>query len=517
MNNQETLLDLSGRIENSLFSRLEKEFPEKNKEFFSFCTQLASKSFLAFISAHLKHQFNIKPFHRLIAEVYEEVAKPDSKIKRVIISAPPRAGKSLLAQYYVAWLCGLNDKTSNIFASYGQRLSTKFMAKVGLIIASEEYKLCFPDFPGFMTSSKTMFISGGSIFGTSVGGALTGMDAGTLELNGLPSPGIAIVDDPLKSGDSLAELDSLEAWFTDEFNTRRTGNWRQAVIATRFSPEDLHAIVLKLDGQYDSVTNTEGWLYLNLPALCKVPSEDLLGREFNESIWEDHPTLNTKELLKLEAIDELKFNTIYQGSPTLSTGNFIKLEQINKPEKELTANCIILAIDCAAASTQASDNTAFTVAGLGPNNTSIILEQIAGKYSLADCILIVKDLLVRYAIEEIAIEYSAMGHTLIPELINNYNDCNPEYVTVTKLMTSNYGNKIQRLKYVAAEHYTDTWPEAYEELKNELVLFPKAKNDDRVDSLVWALIRLKSLRPIYDDTEAFGYGGGDGFDGAMIY
>ena len=100
----------------------------------------------------------------------------------------------MLTQYYVAWLCGLNPLTAHIFSSYGQRLSTKFMSKVALIMQSSEYGECFPDFPGFQSGSNTLFKTGGSIFGTSVGGAITGMDAGTLDIVSVLSPGLAILD-----------------------------------------------------------------------------------------------------------------------------------------------------------------------------------------------------------------------------------------------------------------------------------------------------------------------------------
>ena len=208
------------------------------------------------------------------------------------------------------------------------------MSKVALIMQSVEYALCFPEFPGFMTGSNSLFKTGGSIFGTSVGGAITGMDAGTLDIKAVLSPGLAVLDDPLKNGESLAEIEALEPYYIDEFGTRRTGNWRQGLIATRFAVNDMHGIVLALDGVWHETENPTGWLYLNLSALCKDPELDPLGRKYNESIWEAHPTLNSTELLKLEKKNQWRFETVYQGNPTLSEGTLVKSVNLKFPGLE---------------------------------------------------------------------------------------------------------------------------------------------------------------------------------------
>lgn len=127
--NLELIKNLQTKSKSSLFSKYEKEYKGivPDTEFYEGCVELAPYSFLAFISACLKERFSIQPFHRLIAEIFEYVAIPNSNVKRFIISAPPRAGKSMLTQYYVSWLCGLNPMTAHIFSSYGQRLSTKLI------------------------------------------------------------------------------------------------------------------------------------------------------------------------------------------------------------------------------------------------------------------------------------------------------------------------------------------------------------------------------------------------------
>jgi phage terminase large subunit-like protein len=498
MTNLELIKKLQAQTTSSLFAKYELEYKGiiPDKDFYEGCTELASYSFLAFVSACLKERFDLQPFHRLIAEIFEYVTIPISNVKRFIISAPPRAGKSMLTQYYVAWLCGLNPMTAHIFSSYGQRLSTKFMSKVALIMQSSEYEKCFPAFPGFLPGSNTIFKTGGSIFGTSVGGAITGMDAGTLDIVSVLSPGIAILDDPLKNGESEAEIEALEPYYVDEFATRRTGNWRQGLIATRFAINDLHAIVLGIDGLWDSTMNSTGWLYCNLSALCKDPDTDPLNREYNESIWPNHPTLNQAELLKLETKKLWRFNTVYQGNPTIQTSTLIK--NINYPSV-LLFNDIIklhLVVDSASGSSEGSDNTSITICGI-QQNIPIVLEQVSGNWNIIEIRKQIAFLLSKYTnIKSIAIENASTGLALIPDYENNTNGCNPKKLPVLKLSSQQMGGKVRRLMSVEDLIYlckfSDSFIE-YEDFRKELMSFPHGKKDDRVDSFVWSLIVLKPL------------------------
>lgn len=502
MDNYQFLKQLKLQSETSLFVCYEHEYKDKpGVDFYRGCIELAPHSFLAFASAYLKERFDLQPFHRLIAELFEYSAKLDSDVKRFIISAPPRAGKSMLTQLYVSWLCGLNPLTAHIFCSYGQRLSSKFMSGVALIMQSVEYQECFPAFPGFATGSNTLFKTGGSIFGTSVGGAITGMSAGTLDILSQLSPGIAVMDDPLKNGESKAEIEALEPYYVDEFNTRRTGNWRQALIATRFAVNDLHAVVLNLDGIWDSESNPSGWVYCNLPALCLEPETDILNRKYNESIWPNHPTLNTPELLKLAAKNKWRFTTVYQGLPAVKDGTLVLRSTIGYPKTILLAEIknIILAIDSASGSTAQCDNTSLTMGAIY-NNMPCILEQISGNWTIIELRIKIAELINKWKPEKIGIENASTGLVLIPEMISNHNNCNLTKIAIDKLSPQLMGSKIRRLQAVeellAITIFSNTWQSfEYEEFIKEILAFPNGTKDDRVDSFIWALIMLKELMP----------------------
>lgn len=505
MDNYQLLKQLKARSENSLFFKYEEEYKGKipPAEFYAGCAELAPYSFLGFVSACLKERFDIQPFHRLIAELFEYVADPLSLVQRFIISAPPRAGKSMLTQYFVAWLAGLNPLTAHIFCSYGQRLSSKFMSGVALIMQSVEYQLCFPHFPGFATGSNSLFKTGGSIFGTSVSGAITGMSAGTLDIISKFSPGIAVMDDPLKNGESRAEIEALEPFWIDEFNTRRTGNWRQGLIATRFAINDLHAVVLNLDGLWDSDVNPDGWLYLNLSALCTEPQNDLLNRQLNESIWPSHPTLNTVELLKLQEKNKWRFTTVYQGLPAVKDGTIVLRSMVGRLEiiSQNKVSNIHLAIDSASGATAQCDNTSLTVGGV-IDNRPVILEQVSGNWSIIPLRIEIAKLLEKWQPEKIGIENASTGLVLIPEMVANLNGCNAKKTPIEKLSPQAYGGKIRRLQSVEElipiSIFSDTWSQvgSYDAFVDEILSFPNGAHDDRVDSFIWLLMMLKPLLSI---------------------
>ena len=78
--------------------------------------------FLAFADLMLDGKLKVAPFHEIIASNFEAVANGD--VHRLIVSCPPRSGKSMLSQVFVAWLLGRDEQTQHIIASYGQQLVT---------------------------------------------------------------------------------------------------------------------------------------------------------------------------------------------------------------------------------------------------------------------------------------------------------------------------------------------------------------------------------------------------------
>ena len=130
----------------------------------------AQNCFLAFADIMKKGDLKVVAFHEVIASAFEDLA--NRRYKRLIVSCPPRSGKSMLASMFVAWLLGRDQMTQHIIASYGQLLSGKFHKDAIGNLKHPEFKKIFPDWKGFSPDSKYDMLGGGYILPTSVGGVL---------------------------------------------------------------------------------------------------------------------------------------------------------------------------------------------------------------------------------------------------------------------------------------------------------------------------------------------------------
>ena len=214
----------------------------------------AQDCFLAFADLMLDGKLKVAPFHEIIASNFEAIARGEAQ--RLIVSCPPRSGKSMLSQVFVAWLLGRDQETQHIIASYGAQLSNRFHRGIIGYLKHKHFGRVFPSWLGFEPDSKYDMRGGGYILSTSVGGVLTGFTAGSKSEDS-PGVGALVIDDPLKSSDSRAALQGLESFWGEQASTRRTNRWAQVLIGTRFHERDLHGVLMDTDGLWDE-DNTEG-------------------------------------------------------------------------------------------------------------------------------------------------------------------------------------------------------------------------------------------------------------------
>ena len=128
--------------------------------------------------------------HVEIAKRLEAVER--GELKRLIISMPPRHGKSMLAsEFFPAWFMGRNPEKYVIAASYAQELSDDFGRKVRNQMVDTTFKRVFGDVSVAEDSSSAKRFNtsaGGAYFAVGVGGSITGRGAHLL-----------IIDDPVKN------------------------------------------------------------------------------------------------------------------------------------------------------------------------------------------------------------------------------------------------------------------------------------------------------------------------------
>lgn len=219
---------------------------------------------------------------------------------RLVVSMPPRHGKSLYcSQYLPSWYLGAFPDRQVIWASYSQNFANLFGRKCRNLI--EEFG---PNYFGVRLakdnkSASTFGLSGhdGYMSATGIGGALTGRGAHLL-----------IVDDPIKN-DAEAASETIRNnhwdWWQSTAYSRLEPGGAAIVIQTRWHEDDLTGRILEND--------TEGkWEVLNLPAIAA--ENDPLGRQPGEALW--------PERYPVEVLNEIKrtlgsyfWSALYQQTP----------------------------------------------------------------------------------------------------------------------------------------------------------------------------------------------------------
>jgi predicted phage terminase large subunit-like protein len=391
---------------------------------------------------------------------------------------------------FVAWLLGRDQQTQHIVASYGQQLSGKFHKDAIGYLKHPEFCKIFPEWKGFSRDSKYDMMGGGYILPTSVGGVLTGFTAGTTNITS-PGVGAMIVDDPLKDSTSKAALEELESWWGEQASTRRTNNWCQMVIATRFHDRDLHGVLLEADGRYNEEENPTGWRWINIAGIIETAeqlAEDPLERDMGETHWPSNTAFTVDMLMaQKRTMGSFAFSALYQGTPMTAEGQIIKDGWVirndakNCPEFDLTW----LAVDCAFSEKELADETAICVASLSHRTPGkvYIREMITGRLGFPELIAKVKHLYSFYSARVLCIEKAASGQSLIQVLKKEakipVEEMRPLKSKTTRLQAVSPLMEFSRVIFVEGD-----WIDSF---IKELTTFPYTKHDDRTDAFTWAL------------------------------
>lgn len=231
---------------------------------------------------------------------------------RIIISAPPRHGKSQLIDIYLpVWILETFRKYSVILASYGAELSEGFGRGARDIIVDNEHLL---DIRLRQDSKKvaawgTNF--GGGMVSVGLGGAITGRGANVL-----------LIDDyikEIKEALSPTYREYVWNWFTTTAYTRLEPGGSVIIIATRWHSDDLIGRVL---------TNFPGqWTNIVLPA--EAEANDILGRPIGTALFPERYPLERLEEIK-EVLGSVFYQALYQQRPVdeakkIADGNWLKI------------------------------------------------------------------------------------------------------------------------------------------------------------------------------------------------
>lgn len=260
---------------------------------------LARRRLLDFVGLTMA-SYQAAAHHAAIANALEAVEA--GTIKRLVITMPPRHGKSELASIqFPAWYLGRNPDRRVILASYADSLALTFGRQIRNLVHDDEFSALFPgvDLARDSTSADHWNIAGrrGGLIAAGVGSGITGHGADLL-----------IIDDPVKDAseaDSPTVRGSKWEWYTRTAYTRLQPGGAIVLIGTRWHVDDLIGRALAQD--------TEQWHVLHLPAI------DAEGR----ALWPERYPID--ELHKIrDAIGLRAWESLYQGRPVLESGGIFE-------------------------------------------------------------------------------------------------------------------------------------------------------------------------------------------------
>ena len=224
------------------------------------------------------------------------------RLKRLMISAPPRHGKTELISIHFAAASLINDPIMRIIlASYGQGLAEKNSRRVRRIVGSQ---IALSDEKNAADDWETA--AGGGVLAVGMGTGVTGRGADLL-----------IIDDPIQSrqkADSIKIREQTHEWFKEDLFSRLEPEGRIVLISTRWHQDDLAGRLLLS-------RNADQWTTVNLTAFAE--ENDLLGRAPGTPLC---PERYDEEALR-EIRNEMgshKFQALYQGQPLPPEGGLFK-------------------------------------------------------------------------------------------------------------------------------------------------------------------------------------------------
>lgn len=295
-----------------------------------------------------------------IAKVLHRVER--GELKRVILTIPPRHGKSLLtSSYFPAWYLGRNPEKYIITSSYGQELSDDFGRAVRNQIQDPLYKKIFGNVglrSDSQAASRFNTEQGGSYVSVGAGGAITGRGAH-----------LFLIDDPIKNRED-AESDTMR---------RKLNEWYGSVVYTRLMPGGAIVVIMQRWNDADLVgyllkeQRHENWTVLNMPAI----SED------GKPLWPEQYPLPVLMNIK-ETVRAYNWSSQYQQQPISRETQVLDFSKITGYHELPVIKEVFTACDPAISKEKKACNTAFCTLGVGENGHIYDLETIAGKWSFLE-------------------------------------------------------------------------------------------------------------------------------------
>lgn len=413
-------------------------------------------------------------------------------VRRLLISLPPRHGKSsLISHYFSSWFLGNNPDKRVILTSYEADFAASWGRKARATL--QEYGA---DVFGIRVSDESAAVNRwdlanhqGGMGTAGAGGAIIGKGADLL-----------IIDDPIKNAEeanSQTVRDRIWEWYQSVAYTRLEPDGRIVIIQSRWNEDDLTGRVLN-----EMENGGEAWDVISLPALAEKDEyyKGQLVRKAGEALWPARfPEDRLLEIKK--AIGNYYWQALYQGRPSPMEGNLFKrgyFKYFQETEREyLLADRvyskndvrIFTTVDLATSLSKEASFFCIGVFGLTPQNELLVLEIFRARVEAPEQLNIVKEYYVKWHPFAIYVESVAYQLSFVQQLRRNGLPVKEFRVRDDKVARAISSTAL----YEGGRIYHRAGAPWLGDFEEELVLFPHGANTDQVDVLSMASLTLANL------------------------
>lgn len=448
-----------------------------------------------------------------LQEVEESVKDKNKSPKRLQLFLPPGSMKSKLASnLFPAWCFGRNPNWC--FLAIGSDFDfavDNFGRPTKDLVDSEQYRAIFPN-----TVLKKDVQSAGR-WDTTKKGRFVARGAGQ-NIAGRRAH-ISIVDDALTEQTTDIDRKKINNWYRKGLRTRLLPRGAEIIINTRWHIEDLSGFMSKIDGvEGEGKVKTERpWRVISIPALLDenaskyllegLPDDEerfAVGTSFWPEFW---PTELLKE--KRDGMEPAEWLALYMQTPIAAEGAIIKRNQFKIWESEEPPKCkyVLVSMDTAFSTKESADYSAYSVWGVFTNEVEtfdgsrtiqeslILLSAGRGRWDFAELCNKAQEINSKYGPDFFIIEDRASGQSLIREL-------RKRSLPIMGYMPER--DKLFRLQattpyFQAGRIYVPEGKSWVEDLISEVISFPKAPNDDYVDTVSQAILWMRDSFLIDND------------------
>ena len=462
----------------------------------------ARKSLLDF-TCYTKEDYFVNWHHRVICEKLEKFAR--GEIKRLIIQAPPRTGKSeLVSRRLPAYIFGINPNASVISCSYGADLASSMNRDVQRIISSKEYKELFPETCLWEKNIRTVadgsYLRNSEIFEivnfnggyrcAGVGGGITGMGGTHL-----------ILDDPIKNAEeaeSETYRDKVYEWYSTTFHSRLEKDAGLLITMTRWNADDVVGRILDLAKKDPDADQFE---VISFPMVKETDEEtEYDKRKIHQVLWPEKYDEKAVRGIKV-TLGAKNFQALHQQSPTAAKGNLVKREHF-KFYKELPASWDFFSTswDFTFKDEKKSDYVVGQ-AWMRLGGRFYLVDQVRDQMGFKACLIAMATMAAKYPYaNEHLVEDKANG----PAILDVVDTKIPGCVRINPI-ESKYSRAVSVAPKIEAGNVYLPHPDIAPwvgDFIEEWMQFPRGKNDDQVDATSQYLNRMADRHGWFEDHEA---------------